>query len=51
MLTRQEERVMLVSCGVLLRLEKGVEIPEGALDEIVCGHFCESTTNKFEIKV
>lgn len=41
---------MLVSCRMLLRLEKGVEIPEGALNEIVCGHFCEPATNQFEMR-
>ncbi len=41
-LTRDEEGVMLVSSWVLLGLEQRIEVPEGALDEVIGGHFCES---------
>lgn len=40
-LTRQEESVVLIAGRVLLRLEQRVEVPEGALDEVVGGHFSE----------
>lgn len=42
-LTRQEEGVMCVSGWVLLWLEQGVKVPEGALDEVVGRHLCEAT--------
>lgn len=39
--TLQEEGVVLVSCWVLLGLEEGIKVPEGALHKVVCGHLCE----------
>lgn len=33
---------MRVTGGMLLRLEEGVEVPEGILDEVISGHLCES---------
>jgi hypothetical protein len=38
----EEESIVCVSRGVLLRLEKGVKIPERALNKVVCGHFLEA---------
>lgn len=39
--TLQEEGVVLVPRRVLLGLEEGVEVPEGALHKIVGGHLRE----------
>eukprot|EP01137_Pigoraptor_chileana_P025788 Opistho-2@95806 len=36
-----EERVVAITCRVLLRLEEGIEVPEGRFDEVVCRHFGE----------
>lgn len=41
--TRQEEGVVLVSGRVLLGLEQGVKVPEGAFYEVVGRHLCETT--------
>ncbi len=45
-LTRDEEGVVLVSSWVLLGLEQRIEVPEGALDEVIGGHFCESVNER-----
>jgi len=37
---------VLVSGRVLLRLEQGVEVPEGALDEVVGRHLREATGSR-----
>lgn len=39
---RYEESVMSVSSWMSLRLEEGIEIPEGALNVSICLHFLES---------
>ena len=44
LVTRNEERVMGISCWMLLWLEQSVEIPETAFNEIVCWHFTETAT-------
>lgn len=41
-LTGQEEGVVLVSGRVLLGLEQGVEVPKGALYEVVGRHLTEA---------
>ena len=41
-----EESVVCVSGGMGLGLEKSIEIPEGALDPLVGGHFFESHLHK-----
>ena len=41
-LTGQEEGVVLVSGRMLLRLEQGVEVPEGAFYEVVGRHLAEA---------
>mmetsp|Transcript_1816 Transcript_1816/g.2637 ORF Transcript_1816/g.2637 Transcript_1816/m.2637 type:complete len:231 (-) Transcript_1816:248-940(-) len=38
----EEEGVVSVPCGMLLRLEESVEIPETGLDVVVCGHFLKA---------
>lgn len=45
-LTRQKEGVMLVSGRMLLRLEQGVKVPEGAFYEVVGWHFSETTERR-----
>lgn len=49
-LTRDEEGVVLVSCWVLLGLEQRIEVPEGALDEVIGGHFRESVNERHNTK-
>ena len=44
--TWDEEGVLCIAGRVFLRHEKGVEIPETALDEIVCRHLCEPANRK-----
>ena len=44
--TRQEEGVVLVSGWVLLGLEQGVKVPEGAFYEVVGWHLCETTESR-----
>lgn len=44
--TGQEEGVVLVSGRVLLGLEQGVEVPEGALYEVVGRHLCEAAESR-----
>lgn len=39
--TSKEEGVVLVTCWVLLGLEKGIKVPEGALNEVVGRHLRE----------
>ena len=39
--TFDEEGIVRISSGVLLRLEERVKVPEGALDKIVGWHLCE----------
>ena len=41
-LTGHEEGVVLVSGRMLLRLEQGVKVPEGTLNEVVGGHLAEA---------
>ena len=38
----EEECVVGITGGVLLRLEESVEVPEAGLNESVCGHFLET---------
>lgn len=47
--TRQEEGVVLVSGRVLLGLEQGVKVPEGAFYEVVGRHLCETTESRMFI--
>ena len=42
----QEEGIVHVSSRVTLWLEEGIEVPEGALNEFVGGHFIESHFEK-----
>lgn len=45
-ITWQEEGVVLVPGGVLLRLEEGVEVPEGAFYEVICGHLTKTVDRR-----
>lgn len=39
-----EESVVSITGRVRLRLEQGVEVPEGRFHKLVCGHFLETTS-------
>lgn len=49
--TLHKESVMLISGWMLLWLKEGIKVPEGALNEIIGGHFGETEEgNKVSIK-
>ena len=49
--TRKEEGIVGVAGRVLLRLEEGVEIPEAALNEVVCWHLLETHLSENLLKL
>ena len=47
-LTFEEKGIVLVPGRMLLWLKECIKVPEGALNEVVCGHLCEAENEELK---